>query len=53
MNRVLALLLLVLLSPLFVVVGLAIFLEDGAPVFFVQKRVGKDYSFLPCTSLGP
>ncbi len=45
MNRVLALLLLVLLSPLFVVVGLAIFLEDGAPVFFVQKRVGKDYSF--------
>ncbi len=41
MNRVLALLLLVLLSPLFVVVGLAIFLEDGAPVFFVQKRVGE------------
>jgi O-antigen biosynthesis protein WbqP len=47
MNRVLALLLLVLLSPLFVVVGLAIFLEDGTPVFFVQKRVGKDYSFFP------
>ncbi|MDA0278743.1 MAG: sugar transferase [Bacteroidetes bacterium] len=45
MNRVLALLILVLLSPLFIVVGLAIFLEDGAPVFFVQKRVGKDYSF--------
>mgnify|MGYP000338716661 CR=1 FL=1 len=45
MNRVLALLLLVLLSPLFVVVGLAIYLEDGAPVFFVQKRVGKNYSF--------
>ena len=36
---------LLLLSPLFVVVGLAIFLEDGAPVFFVQKRVGKNYGF--------
>tara|TARA_B110000503_G_scaffold24237_1_gene38162 strand:- start:197 stop:715 length:519 start_codon:yes stop_codon:yes gene_type:complete len=34
-----------LLSPIFIVVGLAIFLEDGAPIFFVQKRVGKDYSF--------
>ena len=36
---------LLLLAPLFVVVGLAIFIEDGAPIFFVQKRVGKDYSF--------
>ena len=36
---------LLLLSPLFVVVALAIFLEDGAPVFFVQKRVGKNYGF--------
>ena len=45
MSRVWALLLLMLLSPLFIVVGLAIFLEDGAPIFFVQKRVGKDYSF--------
>ena len=45
MSRVWALLLLMLLSPIFIVVGLAIFLEDGAPIFFVQKRVGKDYSF--------
>lgn len=52
MNRILALLLLVLLSPLFIVVGLAIFLEDGAPVFFVQKRVGKDYSFFPMYKFG-
>jgi len=36
---------LLLLAPLFIVVGLAIFIEDGAPIFFVQKRVGKDYSF--------
>ena len=45
MNRLIALLMLLLLSPLFVMVALAIFLEDGAPVFFVQKRVGKNYSF--------
>ena len=38
---------LLLLAPLFLVVSLAIFLEDGVPVFFVQKRVGKDYSFFP------
>ena len=36
---------LLLLSPLFVLVALVIYLEDGAPVFFVQKRVGKNYSF--------
>jgi O-antigen biosynthesis protein WbqP len=47
MNRLIALVMLLLLSPLFLVVSLAIFLEDGVPVFFVQKRVGKDYSFFP------
>ena len=36
---------LLLLSPLFVLVAVVIYLEDGAPVFFVQKRVGKNYSF--------
>lgn len=36
---------LLLLSPLFVLVALVIYLEDGAPIFFVQKRVGKDSSF--------
>ena len=45
MNRCIALLLLVVLSPLFVMVALIIYLEDGAPIFFVQKRVGKNYSF--------
>lgn len=36
---------LLLLSPLFILVAVVIYLEDGAPVFFVQKRVGKNYSF--------
>lgn len=45
MNKIIALLLLLLLSPLFLGVGLVIFLEDGLPVFFVQKRVGVSGSF--------
>lgn len=36
---------LVLLSPLYAVISAAIFLDDPGPVFFVQKRVGKDKKF--------
>jgi O-antigen biosynthesis protein WbqP len=45
MNRFVAILLLVLLSPIFIFVSLVIFIEDGYPVFFKQKRVGMNYSF--------
>ena len=45
LNRLSALLLLLILSPLFILVGLAIFIEDGFPVFFTQKRVGINYTF--------
>ena len=45
MNRVFAFLLLLALSPFFILVYLAIFLEDGSPVFFKQKRVGVNYTF--------
>jgi lipopolysaccharide/colanic/teichoic acid biosynthesis glycosyltransferase len=34
-----------LLAPLFCLVGLLIKLEDGGPVFFVQKRVGRANRF--------
>jgi len=44
-NRIGALFLLVILSPIFLIVGLLIFLQDGLPVFFKQKRVGANYSF--------
>ena len=40
MDLLLACLALILLLPVFFVVALAIVLEDGRPVFFVQKRVG-------------
>ena len=44
-NRIVALFLLVILSPIFLIVGLLIFLQDGLPVFFKQKRVGVNYTF--------
>jgi len=45
LNRLFALFLLVILSPLFLIVALLILIEDGFPVFFTQKRVGNNYSF--------
>lgn len=44
-NRLLALIVLIILSPVFLVVALAIFLEDGSPILFLQKRVGINYTF--------
>jgi len=44
-NRIAALILLIILSPIFLLVGLLIFIQDGLPVFFKQKRVGVNYSF--------
>lgn len=45
MSRLIALIFLILVSPLFAGMSLLILIEDGLPVFFKQKRVGKDYSF--------
>jgi len=45
LNRLLALILLFLLIPIFLIVALVILFEDGFPVFFKQKRVGINYTF--------
>ena len=45
LNRLFALIIFIILIPVFVVVALAIFIEDGFPVFFKQKRVGVNYTF--------
>jgi O-antigen biosynthesis protein WbqP len=45
LNRLFALILLLILSPLFLLVAISIFLEDGMPIFFKQKRVGINYTF--------
>jgi O-antigen biosynthesis protein WbqP len=45
MNRVIALLLILLFSPLFLIIAFVILLEDGFPIFFKQRRVGSNYTF--------
>ena len=45
LNRLLALILLFLLFPIFLIVAIVILFEDGAPVFFKQRRVGINYTF--------
>lgn len=44
-TRLIALIILCTLSPLFIIVALFIFIEDGFPIFFTQKRVGINYTF--------
>jgi O-antigen biosynthesis protein WbqP len=44
-NRLIAFILLFIVSPIFLIAALAILIEDGFPVFFNQKRVGINYSF--------
>jgi O-antigen biosynthesis protein WbqP len=45
LSRLFALFLLILFSPIFILVSLAILIEDGFPVLFTQKRVGINYIF--------
>jgi O-antigen biosynthesis protein WbqP len=44
-NRLFALFILIVLSPIFLFIAFAILIEDGYPFFFNQKRVGINYSF--------
>ena len=45
LNRLFAFLIIIILSPVFLTVALAIFIEDGFPIIFKQKRVGINYTF--------
>ncbi len=44
-NRLFALIIFIILIPVFVAVALAIFIEDGFPLLFTQNRVGINYTF--------
>jgi len=44
-SRLFALFLLIIFFPIFIVIFLAILIEDGFPAFFTQKRVGINYTF--------
>jgi O-antigen biosynthesis protein WbqP len=45
MNRIIAVLLFLLLIPAFFIIAIAIYIEDGFPIFFKQKRVGVNYTY--------
>ena len=45
LNRFFAILLILLLTPIFIIVSFLILFEDGSPIFFKQKRVGVNYTF--------
>ena len=44
-NRLFAIVILIVLSPIFIFIAIAILIEDGYPFFFNQKRVGINYTF--------
>ena len=44
-NKIFAFILLIFLSPFFILICILIFIEDGKPVFFTQKRIGINYTF--------
>lgn len=43
--RIIAFILILILSPIFILILFLIFIEDSTPLFFTQKRVGVNYSF--------
>jgi O-antigen biosynthesis protein WbqP len=45
LSRLLAITLLILFAPIFILTSFFILIEDGFPIFFTQKRVGINYSF--------
>jgi O-antigen biosynthesis protein WbqP len=45
LNRLFALVILIVLTPIFLFIAFAILIEDGYPFIFKQKRVGINYSF--------
>ena len=44
-DRILSFVALILLSPFFGLISIVIYMDDPGPVFFTQKRVGKDKKF--------
>lgn len=44
-NRLCALFLIIVLSPIFLIVATLCILEDGFPIFFTQRRIGINYTF--------
>ena len=47
MSKIISVFLLFLLSPVLLFIAFLIIIDDGFPIFFKQKRVGKDNEFFP------
>jgi O-antigen biosynthesis protein WbqP len=45
LSKILALIFIIILFPLFLLISILIIIEDGIPVLFVQKRIGKDSTY--------
>jgi O-antigen biosynthesis protein WbqP len=45
LNKIFAFLLLLILLPVFFILGIIIYVEDGLPILFKQQRVGINYTF--------
>ena len=45
LNRLFALVIFFILFPIFIIVAVAVLIEDGFPILFSQKRVGINYTF--------
>lgn len=45
MPKIFALVLFIFLTPLYLIICVIILLEDGYPVIFKQKRIGRNYTF--------
>ena len=44
-NQIFAFILIIIIFPIFIIIALAILIEDGYPILFIQKRVGVNYTF--------
>ncbi len=43
-NKFIALLIIIILSPIYLLISIMIYLTDGAPIFYVQKNYGIDHT---------
>jgi O-antigen biosynthesis protein WbqP len=44
-DRIIAIFFCIILTPILMAIAFAIFIDDGSPIFFKQKRVGIKYTF--------
>ena len=42
LNKIISLVMMIIFIPIFFIIGLIIVIDDGFPIFFLQKRIGKN-----------